>query len=71
MTPGTHLPQPHDTGTTTVFFDDACPLCRSEIAYYRRRDAAGRLVLVDLSAPGPALPDGLDLCDARGAVSRA
>jgi predicted DCC family thiol-disulfide oxidoreductase YuxK len=31
----------------TVFFDGACPLCRREIAHYRRIDRAQRLRWVD------------------------
>ena len=34
----------------TVFFDGACPLCRREIAHYRRLRHADRLAWVDLSS---------------------
>lgn len=44
----------------TVFFDGSCPLCRAEIDHYRRRDSKGALRLVDVSAPCPDLPAGLD-----------
>ena len=36
----------------TVFYDGACVVCSTEIEQYRRKDHAGRLVLVDISAPG-------------------
>ncbi len=39
----------------TVYFDGLCPLCRREIAHYRRLDRAGALRLVDLHAAGPEL----------------
>ena len=45
---------------TTVLFDGSCPLCTAEIGLYRDRDTEGRLHLVDVSAPGAVLPDGLD-----------
>lgn len=35
----------------TVYYDGGCPLCRAEIAHYRRRDAAGRVAFVDLTEP--------------------
>jgi predicted DCC family thiol-disulfide oxidoreductase YuxK len=45
---------------TTVLYDGSCPLCTAEIGLYRDRDGEGRLHLVDVSAPGAALPQGLD-----------
>ena len=33
----------------TVFYDGACPLCRREIAHYRRLRVADRLAWVDIS----------------------
>ena len=45
-----------------VFFDGSCPLCRREIAHYRRIDRAERLQWVDASSEPVALADyGLDL----------
>lgn len=44
----------------TVFFDGACPLCRREIAFYRRRPGAEALRWVDVSAvSGEEVADGL------------
>lgn len=45
---------------TVVFFDGSCPLCRAEIGLYRKGDTACALRMVDVSQPGPALPDRLD-----------
>jgi predicted DCC family thiol-disulfide oxidoreductase YuxK len=36
-----------DTARPLVFYDGDCPLCRREIAHYRRMDSAGRLSWVD------------------------
>ncbi|MBO6634719.1 MAG: DUF393 domain-containing protein [Parvibaculum sp.] len=33
-----------------VFYDGACPLCRREIAFYRRREGETRIDWVDVSA---------------------
>ncbi len=46
----------------TIYYDGSCPLCRREIALYRRLPAAGRLLWVDVSA-GQALGEGLS-CEA-------
>jgi predicted DCC family thiol-disulfide oxidoreductase YuxK len=35
-----------------VFYDGCCSVCAGQIEEYRRKDRAGRLVLVDISAPG-------------------
>jgi predicted DCC family thiol-disulfide oxidoreductase YuxK len=46
----------------TVFFDGACPLCRREIAHYRRIDRAQRLRWVDAATEAETLAaHGLDL----------
>jgi predicted DCC family thiol-disulfide oxidoreductase YuxK len=39
----------------TVFYDGGCPLCRREIAHYRRVDAAGRVRWVDITSEAAAL----------------
>ncbi len=47
-----------------IFYDGSCPVCAAEIEGYGRKDREGRLVLVDISAPGfdPA-PYGIRLAD--------
>lgn len=57
----------------TVYFDGSCPLCRTEIAYYRRQDEACRLQFVDVSADSSATPPGLTQQEAmqRFHVARA
>jgi len=35
----------------TVYYDGACPLCNSEMGLLMRRNQAGRLAFVDISAP--------------------
>lgn len=37
-------------GKPAVFFDGGCPLCRREIAHYRRLDALGRILWLDIHA---------------------
>ena len=44
----------------TAYYDGACPLCRAEIAHYRKLDRAGAITFVDVSVPGAALGTGLD-----------
>ncbi len=34
-----------------VFYDGACSVCGTEVERYGRKDRAGRLILVDISAP--------------------
>lgn len=34
---------------TTMFYDGSCPLCRREVAHYRRLDQAGRVRWLDIS----------------------
>ncbi|HKW83123.1 MAG TPA: DUF393 domain-containing protein [Burkholderiaceae bacterium] len=36
----------------TLFYDATCPVCALEMDHLRERDAAGRLVFVDIGAPG-------------------
>lgn len=50
------------TPELTIYFDGSCPLCRREIALYRRLPAADRLLWVDVSA-GQSLGEGLS-CEA-------
>ncbi|MGP9819830.1 thiol-disulfide oxidoreductase DCC family protein [Salinarimonas sp. NSM] len=44
----------------TVYYDGACPLCRTEIGHYSRCRGAERIAFVDVSDaaadPGPDLP---------------
>jgi predicted DCC family thiol-disulfide oxidoreductase YuxK len=45
-----------------IFFDGACVVCAGEVEQYRRRDRAGRLELVDISAADfDPLPFGIPL----------
>ena len=54
-----------DLPVLTVFFDGGCPLCRKEIAFYRRRSGAERIRWVNVEACADReLPDGLSRCDA-------
>ena len=39
----------------TLYFDGGCPLCRREIAHYRRLDRAGRVRWLDLHQAGDEL----------------
>ena len=63
-----------------VFYDGACAVCAGEIEHYRRRDQAGRLVPIDISAadfdphlsgiPLPALMYELHAIDRQGTIYR-
>lgn len=44
---------------STVFFDGSCPLCRTEIGYYRRKDQVGALCFIDISDAGAVPPEGI------------
>ncbi len=52
----------------TVYFDGACPLCRREIGFYRRRRGAERIRWVDVGRSACEVVDD-DLCR-REALSR-
>ncbi len=53
-------------GPLRVLYDGACPFCRAEIEWLRRRDRRGRLVPEDISAPGfDASLYGLDPADVQ------
>lgn len=41
-----------DSRQLEVYYDSACPLCRREVALYRRLDSEGRIRWVDLHGPG-------------------
>lgn len=48
-----------------VFYDGGCPVCRREIAHYRRLDRAGRVQWADIDADPTALDGtGIDPVDA-------
>ncbi len=49
-----------DQPAATVYFDGSCPLCRAEIALYRRQAKAETVSFVDASNPTTALGEDLD-----------
>lgn len=45
---------------TTMFYDGSCPLCRREVAHYRRLDRSGRVHWLDIAAdPTPLQAHGV------------
>jgi predicted DCC family thiol-disulfide oxidoreductase YuxK len=40
---------------TTMFYDGGCPLCRREVAHYRRLDKSGRVRWVDIDRDPAAM----------------
>jgi predicted DCC family thiol-disulfide oxidoreductase YuxK len=48
-----------DLAPSTVYFDGSCPLCRAEIALYKRVDEACACRFVDVSDPAAIVPPGL------------
>jgi len=49
-----------DQPATTVYFDGTCPLCRAEIALYRRQAKAEAVCFVDASNPATSIGEDLD-----------
>jgi predicted DCC family thiol-disulfide oxidoreductase YuxK len=48
-----------------MFFDGGCPLCRREVAHYRRLDRADAVQWLDIAAdPAPLQPLGIAPADA-------
>jgi predicted DCC family thiol-disulfide oxidoreductase YuxK len=55
------FPHPAPTKGCTVYFDGACPVCRREIAHYRRQRGSDAIAWVDASScDDAALGPGLD-----------
>ncbi len=46
-------------GKSIVYYDGSCPLCRTEIGYYRRLDQADGICFVDVADSAAAPPAGV------------
>ncbi|SDF92124.1 Predicted thiol-disulfide oxidoreductase YuxK, DCC family [Limimonas halophila] len=58
-----------DTPAVTVYYDAACPLCRREVAWYRRLDRAGRIAWADVGASADTLAaQGISQADAMARI---
>jgi len=69
--------KPEQQPRLVVLFDGGCPLCRREIAHYRRLDRGARVRWVDITAPatppeafGIALGEALSLFHVRDEAGR-
>ena len=49
-----------ESDRVSVYFDGACPLCRTEINHYRALNGAGQIEFIDVSKDRTDLPDDLD-----------
>jgi predicted DCC family thiol-disulfide oxidoreductase YuxK len=62
-------PLPNTNYPLTLLYDGACPVCALEMDHLRERSQDGRLVFVDLSAPGfDAVPEGFDLAQLNAEI---
>ena len=52
-------PETGEAERTTVYYDGSCPICRTEIAFMRRRDTGGRVEFADIAADPTVLPPEL------------
>ncbi|MEF8792093.1 thiol-disulfide oxidoreductase DCC family protein [Thiohalorhabdus sp.] len=59
-------PDPSLYGRPTMFYDGGCPICRREVAFYRRLDRAGQVRWHDITADAePLAAQGIGLRDAQ------
>jgi predicted DCC family thiol-disulfide oxidoreductase YuxK len=57
---GRHFLTMPDQPAATVYFDGSCPLCRAEIALYRKQAKAETVCFIDASNPTTPLGEDLD-----------